>query len=474
MRVFFLAFLCLNPYIWAQSNAEPSAQTLIFTNVNVVDTRGGGILPDMTVVVRSGRIQAVARFSLIAGSHNVRVINAAGKYMMPGLWDMDVHSASTSAAWDEKIIYPLYVANGVTGVRDMGADPDLLEQQQQRVEGGALPGPHILLAGPLLSSGKSATQDVAVNNPTEARDAVAQLQKRGVNLLTIRSDISRESYFALAAEAAKLKIQFAGPIPDSVTAAEASAAGQRSIERLSGILLACSSEEEALRQRASQALANQDVALHASVDTLAMATYDPEKAWNLFVELSNNNTWQVPALVWSQTMVSMGDTSFAAEPRLKYVPISVRHQWELKELRPRTSPDALELAKKHSARELELVNAMRRAGVQFMAGSNGPDTYVFPGFSLHTELEWLVKSGFTPTQALQAATFNPALFLAELDKFGVVESGHAADLVLLEANPLEDIRNTRKIAAVMMGGKYYSRQELDRILAQIAEIARRK
>ncbi len=474
MRVFLLAFLCMNPCIWAQSKAEPSVQTLVFTNVNVVDTRDGRILPDMTVVVRSGRIQAVAKFGLIAENHNVRVINAAGKYMMPGLWDMDVHTAGTSAVWDEKIIYPLYVANGVTGVRDMGGDPDLLEQRRQRVDDGALPGPHILFAGPFLSGGKSNTQTVAVNNPAEAREAVAKLKKRGVSLLTIRSDISRDSYFALADEAAKLKIQFDGPVPDSITAAEASAAGQRSIERLTGILLACSSKEDELRRQGSQALANQDVAPHASVATLAMATYDPEKAWNLFVQLSNNNTWQVPALVWSQTIASMGDTNLTADPRLKYVPISVRRQWELEKLRPQTSPEALELTKKQSARELELVNIMRRAGVQFMAGSDGPDPYVFPGFSLHTELEWLVESGFSPTQALQSATFNPALFLAKLDKFGVVETGHAADLVLLQANPLEDIRNTRKIAAVVVAGKYYSRQELDKILARIAEVARNR
>ncbi len=474
MRVFLLAFLCMNPCIWAQSKAEPSVQTLVFTNVNVVDTRDGRILPDMTVVVRSGRIQAVARFGLISENHNVRVINAAGKYIMPGLWDMDVHTAGSSAAWDEKIIYPLYVANGVTGVRDMGGDPNLLEQQLQRVEDRALPGPHILFAGPFLSSGKSNTQTVAVNNPAEAREAVAKLKKRGVNLLTIRSDISRDSYFAVADEAAKLKIQFDGPVPDSITAAEASAAGQRSIERLTGILLACSSKEDALRQQGSLALANQDVSPHASVATLAMATYDPEKAWNLFVQLSNNNTWQVPALVWSQTIARLGDTSLTADPRLKYVPISVRRQWELEKLRLRTSPEVLELATKQSARELELVNIMRRAGVQFMAGSDSPDPYVFPGFSLHTELEWLVESGFSPTQALQSATFNPALFLAKLDKFGVVETGHAADLVLLEANPLEDIRNTRKIAAVVVAGKYYSRQELDKILARIAEAARNR
>jgi Amidohydrolase family len=337
-----------------------------------------------------------------------------------------------------------------------------------------LPGPHILVAGPILSGGKSNTQTVALNNPTEAREAAVKLKEHGMNLLTMRSDISRDSYYALADEAARLKIQFAGPVPDSITVAEASAAGQRSIERLSGILLACSSKEDALRQQGSQALANQDVRPHASVTTLAMATYDPEKAWNLFVQLANNNTWQVPALVWSQTMASMGDTNLALDPRLKYVPISVRRKWELEQLRVRTLPEVLELAKKESARELELVNNMRRAGIQFMAGSDGPEPYVLPGFSLHTELEWLVKSGFSPIQALQSATFNPALFLAKLDRFGVLETGHAADLVLLEANPLEDIPNTRKIAAVVKTGKYYSRQELDKMLARVAEAARSK
>jgi hypothetical protein len=262
MRVFLLTFLCLNPCIWAQSKAEPSTQTLVFTNVNVVDTRAGRIRPGMTVVVRSGRIQGVARVGLIAENHNVRIINAAAKYMMPGLWDMDVHTAST-AAWDEQIIYPLYFANGVTGVRDMGGDSDLLELRSQRVEDGTLPGPHILVAGPILSGGKSNTQTVVLNNPTEAREAVANLKEHGMNLLTMRSDISRDSYYALADEAAKLKIQFAGPVPDSITVAEASAAGQRSIERLSGILLACSYKEDALRQQGSQALTNQDVMPHA-------------------------------------------------------------------------------------------------------------------------------------------------------------------------------------------------------------------
>jgi hypothetical protein len=474
MRTFFIVLLCLRTWAWAQPGPGPSSQTLVFTNVNVVDTRNGRILPGMTVVVKNGQIQGVARLGLISETRNVRVINATGQYMIPGLWDMDVHTADLSAAWDEKITYPLYVANGVTGVRDMGGDPDLLERRRQKIEDGTLPGPHILFANQFLSGGESDSRTVTLNNPADAPEAVAKLKKRGVNLVMVRSDISRDAYLAFAEEAAKLKIRFEGPVPDSITVAEASAAGQSSIERLSGIPLACSSKEDALRRQASQAPASQNVAPPASVATVAMETYDPKRAWNLFVQLSDNNTWQVPALISAQTMASMGDTALMVDPRLKYVPVSVRREWELESLRMRTSPDALEHTKKQSARELELANTMRRAGVQFMAGSDGREPYVFPGFSLHAELEWLVKVGFSPTQALQSATLDPALFLAKLDKFGVVEAGHAADLVLLEANPLEDIRNTSKIAAVVVAGKYHSRQDLDKMLARVAETARNR
>lgn len=474
MRTFFVVLLCLRAWAWAQSGLAPSSQTLVFTNVNVVDMRNGQILPGMTVVIKNGQIQGVARFGLISETHDVRVINATGQYMIPGLWDMDVHTADLSAPWDEKIIYPLYVANGVTGVRDMGGDPDLLERRRQRIEDGTLPGPHILFANQFLSGGESNSRTVALNNPADASAAVAKLKKRGVNLVMIRSDISRDSYFAFAEEATKQKIRFEGPVPDSITVAEASAAGHRSIERLRGIPLACSSKEDDLRQQTSQAPASQAVEPPASVATIAMAPYDTRRAWNLFVQLSDNNTWQVPALIWAQTMASMGDTTLIDDPRLKYVPVSVRRGWELERLRVRTSPDALEPTKKQSGCELELAYTMRRAGVQFMAGSDGPEPYVLPGFSLHAELEWLVKVGFSPTQALQSATLDPALFLAKLDKFGVVEAGHAADLVLLEANPLEDIRNTSRIAAVISAGKYYSRQDLDKMLTQVAEAARNR
>ena len=134
-------------------------------------------------------------------------------------------------------------------------------------------------------------------------------------------------------------------------------------------------------------------------------------------------------------------------------------------------PQQLAALKTEAARDVELVNAMHDGGVQFMAGTDGPDPYVFPGFSLHDELEWLVKSGFTSFQALQSATFSPALFLRKLDKYGVAEVGHAADLLLLDSNPLQDIRNTRQIFGVVVDGKYYSRDALDTMLKQVESLA---
>jgi imidazolonepropionase-like amidohydrolase len=205
--------------------------------------------------------------------------------------------------------------------------------------------------------------------------------------------------------------------------------------------------------------------------TQAMATYDRTKASALFIQFMDNTTWQVPTLVWTQANATLDDPNLKSDPRLKYVPASVREEWDPGKLLKQTSPEEMAGLKKEFARYLELVDAMRRAGVPFMAGSDGPDPYVFPGFSLHDELELLVKSGFNTTQALQAATFNPALFLGKLDKYGVVEKGHVADLVLLDADPLEDVRNTRKIAAVVLNGQYYPKEDLDKMLTQVEEAA---
>lgn len=470
MRTLFAALLLISGLFSGQSKPAAAPEVLVLTNVNVIDSRTGSLASNMTVVIRHRQIEAIAKVGMIAPSHGVRVVNASGKYLIPGLWDMHVHSAGGPApAWDSKIILPLYIGNGITGIRDMGGDPGLLESRKESIERGELLGPHMLIAGPFLNGGNSDAQTLGVNTPQEGRAAVDTLKKRGVDFIKILSGISREVYFAIAEESGKQKILFAGHVPDSLSAAEAAAAGQRSIEHLSGILLACSDKEDELRQQKLAAVRKEDWETYAAAEIQEAETYSPEKAQRLFAQFNEHATWQVPTLIWDHTAGNLDHLSQTPDPRLEYVPASVVKQWQAAK---RASPSRLVQAKKIASRYIEVVRAMHRAGVLILAGTGGPDPYVFPGFSLHEELELLVQAGFTRAQALRAATFEPAVFLGKVNQYGSVEKGKVADLVVLEASPLDDIRNTRKIAAVIVGGRYYSREELDAMLAGAAAVAK--
>jgi imidazolonepropionase-like amidohydrolase len=447
------------------------SERLILTNINVIDTRHGATLPNLTVFVKEGVIQAVARIGLIDGARNTRIINGTGKYLIPGLWDMHVHSAR-GQAWDEKVILPLYLANGITGVRDMGGDPEILGERRKRIDAGELVGPHMVISGPFLNAGPNDNQTLGVNTPDGARQAVRSLKARGVDFITLLPNISPAVYWALADEAKIDHLRIAGAVPMSVSASEAALMGQASIDDMSGVLLASSSKETLLRSEILAAANQRDPARYASLLEQALDTYAPQKAWNLFAEFVDHCLWQVPTLVRALAQANLDQRSraLAEDARIKYVPASIVEEWRAAKLR--SSAEQLTDAQRFAAQSVELIGLMRRAGVMMMAGSDAPDTYVVPGFSLHEELELLVKSGLTTTQALQAATFNPALFLTKLDRFGVVETGHVADLVVLEGDPLQDIRNTGKISAVILGGRYFARPELDQMLERAKQTAR--
>lgn len=471
MRAPIVVVLFLSTFLSGQQKPDIASDQLVITNVNVVDVRAGQIGHNLTVILKNGHISSVAKVALIGSGRDIRVVNASGKFMIPGLWDMHVHTAGGSApAWDEKIVYPLEIVNGVTGVRDMGGDVALLTRRRDRIAKGELFGPHLMLAGPFLSTGKSDEQTIAVNNPVEGRQAVEAVKKQKLDFVKILS-LSHDSYVAVAQESQKEHISFVGHVPDSVSVAEASASGQRSIEHLSGFFLSCSGKEGELRQRRLEALAKRDWATYHATEMQAMSSYDSDKAYGLFLQLVDNSTWQVPTLIWDQADAHIDDPALTTDVRLKYVPASVRAQWDPAILLKRTTPERLADLKQEAARYIELARAMRRAGVPFMAGSDGPDPYVYPGFSLHDELELLVKAGFSNLQALQAATFNPALFMGKLDEYGSVDRGRVADLVLLDADPLDDIRNIRKIDSVIVGGRLFTREDLDKMLADVEELA---
>ena len=446
--------------------AKAREKVLVFTNVSVVDVRDGTLTPNVTVVVRKGIVSAVAKVGFIDEGRGMQVVNASGKYLIPGLWDMHAHSAGGPAApWDEKVILPLYIANGITGIRDMGGDLEILKKRRSRILAGELLGPEMIFAGPFLNGGKAQDFTIPVNTPVEARQAVDDLQKRGVDFIKVLSIVPRDAYFAVAEESRKKGLPFAGHVPESVSASEASEAGQRSIEHAADVMLACSAKEEELRRRHLEAIAKNDAPAYAAVDREILATYDAAKARALFAKFVKNNTWQVPTLVWWDTTSRLRDVS-SADPRLRFVPGWARKEWDPEKLKLQTTAEDASAAAKAVTSYIELVREIHRAGVPILAGTDSPDPFVFPGYSLHQELEFLVKAGFTPAEALRAATLEPMEFLHRKDR-GTVEKGKTADLVLLDADPLQDIRNTQKIAGVVLRGHYFSREDLAKMLAQV-------
>jgi imidazolonepropionase-like amidohydrolase len=468
----YLLILFLTPLLWADDTLSPNS--LIITDVNIVLPHEGKIVPHQLVVIKDGVITRVADFDAIPIILHTAIIPGTGKYLIPGLWDMHVHSAFIDLQWDEKLIYPLYIANGIIGVRDMGGDFEQLKSRRERIEKGELLGPHLFIGGPFLINAKADAQTISVRTPEDAHAAVDKVKNEGADFVKILSRLSRDSYFAIAEESKKNQIRFVGHVPDAISATEASNADQYSIEHLTGISLACSSQETELREKILAAMSTRDRKSVRIFNEQAATTYNTKKAAALFSTFINNNTWQVPTLIWTKTQSTLEATKWDTDPRLKYIPASIRKQWDRKELLQQTPAEILADYKNESIRGPKLVKAMQKAGVKFLAGSDGPDPYVFPGFSLHDELELLVQNGFTPAQALEAATTNPAIFMNKQQTYGDIEKDHAADLVLLEANPLQDIRNTRKIAAVIWAGKYYPREELDKMLMQVAEQAKQQ
>jgi imidazolonepropionase-like amidohydrolase len=289
----------------------------------------------------------------------------------------------------------------------------------------------------------------------------------------VYTKLPRDAYLAIADEAKKQGLSFAGHVPESVSAAVASDLGQKSIEHITGIVLACSEQEDKLRHEVMEAMTKADnaaaVALMRRIQARAADSYSEKRARALYARFIRNGTWQVPTLTVLRALASYDDPTFNADQRVKYMPAYIRSFWDRK-----PSPDAAAALKQGYQRAVRIVRAMHRAGVPFLAGTDVTNPFVFPGFSLHDELALLVaEGGFTPLEALQAATRDPARFLGLEKDLGTVQEGKLADLILLEADPLADITNTRKIAAVVVNGKFLSREALDKMLAEV-EAAQKK
>ena len=451
---------------------EPQPIALI--HVTVIDATGSAPKADMTVILSGDRISEIGKSGKVRVPKNARVIDARGKFLIPGLWDMHVH------AWNKESL-TLLVANGVIGVREMFGSIDSIGGWRKEVEEGKLILPRMVAAGPIVDGPKPFWPgSIAVSNEEEGRQAVTKVKNGGSDFVKVYSMLPREAYFAIADEARKQGISFAGHVPSQVKASEASDAGQKSIEHLTGILHACSSKEDELLKEITDVMRKPDAStigylrrVGAQNKTL-LETYSEEKAGALFARFVKNGTYQSPTLTVLRMIAFVSDPEFTRDARMKYISSSVKSYWQNSLFARPRSPESLALDKRLFQKHLEIVGAMRKAGVEMLAGTDLGNPYIFPGFSLHDELALLVKAGLTHMEALQSATRNPARFLGRLNSTGTIEKGKTADLVLLDADPLADIANTQKIDVVIVGGRLILKSELQKMMAEVEAAANRK
>jgi imidazolonepropionase-like amidohydrolase len=450
-----------------------SAQTLTITNATVVDVSSGALRRGWNIVVDKNRIASAGPASAATAPRG-QVVDANGMYVIPGLWDMHTHAYfGWPSDFGDSYVLPLFIANGVTGIRDMGSDLDAVLRGRSEVAAHRLVGPRMVISGPMLDGPAVAfAASIAIATPDDGRKAVDMLKAKGVDFIKIQSGVPRDAYFAIATEARKVGIEFEGHVPDAIRASEAITAGQRTFEHLIGIFEASTPDEEALLKRKYGA--GKDPSTNKSLATF-LDRYDAEREANIVGVLVRNTVWQCPTLFWERGQWLVDVIDWKADPDIAYTPrtwIDKKYPSMQKGVLESMDADALAIRRRFVDHELDIVRRLHAANVPFLAGTDTPaGVDVTPGISLHLELQRFVAAGFTPLEALQTATINPARFLGKTSQYGSVEAGRIADLVILRSNPLENIANTRTIAGVVADGRYWSDTQIDELREQLKQIA---
>jgi imidazolonepropionase-like amidohydrolase len=412
------------------SSATRPPQIVVIAGVTTIDVVTGAHHVGVSVMTQGDKITAIAP-KLKIPRDAIRV-DGRGKFLIPGLWDM--HSHHQGSGIDA---VDLFVARGVVGTRDMGADADFILPLRERIRSGALLGPEIILSGPMLDDAPAGfPYRRSTKNALDARTAIGELKRIGVDFIKVHDHTPREVFFAIAEEAPRVGLTFAGHVPSAVTVEEAAEAGMRSIEHLANyrVFGDCGRGQTAER-------------------------YDLSNCAGRFDKLAAKGVWQTPTMAFFQTLpdvfsgAPLHHAEYASDSLLRLTSDNVKLS--------RLDAKALERIRQANSVTARAIRELLARGSRFLAGCDG----LVPGFCLHDELEWLTKAGFTPLEALQTATINPAIFLGREALQGTISVGKRSDLILLDADPTTDIRNTTKIAAVIIGGRLLNKSTLERIIA---------
>lgn len=449
------------------SCSKPIEADLVISNVNIIDVKTGDINSNMDVIIDGETITSIIHHKNKTNYQAENIVDGSNKFLIPGLWDMHTHTW-----WGYKDFFPLLLANGITGVREMFGDMETVKKIRAEIASDIIDGPIIVSSGNIIDGNppSMSSSDVA-DTPKKGREIVRQQKEAGANFIKVYNSLKRDVYFAIADECKKQNIVLTGHIPHKITLKEALSVNHASIEHFYGIL-DYSSDTKGLFEIDSLRTSRFNYLEHYKRIDYINKTYDKSKEKEVIALLSKNDVWICPTFTVHKGFIRQYDYYYT-DNRVDYMPDYAMNGWKWitasDSILSKDNTRMLNIDRTWYNSMLSLIKPLQTNGAKFLAGSDYANPYTYPGFSLHEELEIFVnEAGLTTLEALQTATLNPAIYMKKENEFGVIETGKLASLVLLNKNPLEDINNTTTINAVILKGKYLKGQTLKDNIEEIA------
>lgn len=460
-----------------QTNHSGYENAVIIQNITTIDAENG-LNENQTVVIKEGKIVEVGSSEdLSVSAENNEIIDGSGKFLIPGLWDAHVHFSYIEELAPS--MFDLFLAYGITSVRDTGGRIEFIKQWKDRAVANPTEAPRVMIAGPLLdgepnvydgSSPGRPPLSVGLETVEDVTEMVNRLDSIGVDLLKAYEMLTPEQFREVMRLADEKGLKVTGHVPLSMNAVSASNAGLNSMEHMRNLEVSMASNWEELQEQRLQLLEEgQDdpggilrSRIHSAMRETAIENYDEDRADEVLQALAENDTWQIPTLALNTRSVEKFYTDPNWQETFTLLPDSIEQEWYTSAEESAQS-EVSEFGAEYSNWLFNMVGKINEAGITIMAGTDTPIGLLTPGRSLHHELKVMVDAGLTPMEALQSATLNPARYFEMENELGTIDEGKWADLLILDANPLDDIENTLEINTVIKQGKVYNQTALEEI-----------
>lgn len=464
-----------------QSNESQYEDATVIQNITTIDAENG-VTDNQTVVIKDGKIAEVGLSDeLSVSDEGNEIIDGSGKYLIPGLWDAHVHFSYIEELAPS--MFDLFLVYGITSVRDTGGRIEFVKKWKDKSLENPTEAPRVMIAGPLLdgepnvydgSSPGRPPLSVGLETVEDVTEMVNRLDSIGVDLLKSYEMLAPEQFEEIMHLAEEKGLKVTGHVPLSMNAVSASNAGLNSMEHMRNLEVSMASNwEELQEQRLEMLEEGQDdpggilrSRIHSAMRETAIENYDEERADEVLQALAENDTWQIPTLALNTRSVEKFYTDADWQETFTLLPDSIEQEW-YNSAEEAAQAEVSEFRGEYSNWLFNMVGRINDTDIPLMAGTDTPIGLLTPGRSLHHELKVMVDAGLTPMEALETATLNPARYFEMEDELGTIDEGEWADLLILNANPLEDIENTLEIDTVIKQGKVYDQEALKGILDRL-------